>query len=66
MTVMLNGRKQSLPEGTNLAAAVFIFFPDSGPLVVERNGRFVARAGWAETPLAENDILEMIQFVGGG
>jgi thiamine biosynthesis protein ThiS len=66
MTVTMNGQPQSLPEEMRLAEAVSRFFPDSGPLVVERNGRFVRPGEWAETPLADGDVLEMIQFVGGG
>jgi thiamine biosynthesis protein ThiS len=66
MTVMMNGQRCDLPEGLSLLEAVSRFFPESGPLVVERNGSFVRPGEWAKTPLADGDVLEMIQFVGGG
>jgi thiamine biosynthesis protein ThiS len=66
MTVTMNGQRRVLADGMSLAEAVSRFSPDSGPLIVERNGRFVRPGEWAETSLADGDVLELIQFVGGG
>jgi thiamine biosynthesis protein ThiS len=66
MTVTMNGQQRVLADGMNLAEAVSRFFPDSGPLIVEWNGRFVRTGEWADTSLADGDVLELIQFVGGG
>ena len=66
MTVTINGQRRNLPEGMSLVEAVSRFFPDSGSLVVERNGSFVRPGEWVKTSLADGDVLEMIQFVGGG
>jgi len=37
-----------------------------GTVAVERNGEIVPRNQQAETDLAEGDVLEIVQFVGGG
>ena len=66
MTVRMNGQQRVLADGMSLAEAVSRFFPDPGPLVVERNGSFVRPGEWVKTSLADGDVLEMIQFVGGG
>lgn len=35
-------------------------------VVVERNGAIITREHFAETLLADDDSLEVVQFVGGG
>jgi sulfur carrier protein len=38
----------------------------SGPVAVERNKDIVPRAAHASTALCEGDVIEVVQFVGGG
>lgn len=35
-------------------------------VAVELNRVIVRRASWAETPLKEGDVVEVVHFVGGG
>lgn len=35
-------------------------------VAVEKNGEIVPRATYAQTPLADGDKVEIVQFVGGG
>lgn len=35
-------------------------------LAVERNGEIVPKADYADTMLADNDVMEIVHFVGGG
>lgn len=35
-------------------------------VAVERNGNIVPKAAYAETILQEDDVLEVVSFVGGG
>jgi thiamine biosynthesis protein ThiS len=37
-----------------------------GKVAVERNREIVPRSRYGQTPLAEGDQLEIVQFVGGG
>ena len=39
---------------------------DSQRVAVERNGQIVPRARFAEERLCEKDVVEIVQFVGGG
>lgn len=39
---------------------------DAGRLAVERNGDIVPRAQYGETVLEDEDVLEIVRFVGGG
>lgn len=35
-------------------------------IAVERNGEIVTKAKYAETLLADGDVVEVVNFVGGG
>lgn len=39
---------------------------DSQRVAVERNGQIVPRARFGDETLHENDVIEIVQFVGGG
>ena len=39
---------------------------DPKRIAVERNGDIVPKAAYAETRLADGDVLEVVSFVGGG
>ena len=38
----------------------------SRSLVIELNGRVISQADWPTTRIAADDILELLNFVGGG
>lgn len=67
MKIKTNGEIESVKSGIS----VFLFIKDEKGLdpnriVIEYNGNILKRDKWAETPLKENDILEIVSFVGGG
>jgi len=35
-------------------------------LVLEYNGRIIKESEWADIQLADEDVIEMLRFVGGG
>lgn len=39
---------------------------DSNRIAIEKNGEIVPKTKYAETLLAEGDVLEVVSFVGGG
>lgn len=63
--IRINGRQErrtacsiaELVAGRGLAA---------GSLIVEHNGRIVRQEEWAEVMLGQGDVLELLNFVGGG
>jgi sulfur carrier protein len=53
---------KSLPLAAYLAARGF----DCCFVAVERNGQIVPKADYEKVELQEEDILEIVRFVGGG
>jgi thiamine biosynthesis protein ThiS len=66
MTLRLNGESRPVPESLSLGDLVRSLALDVGRIAVERNGAIVPRATYDQTPLAEGDRIEIVQFVGGG
>lgn len=66
MRLTVNGEPFEAPDGTTVRGLVERLGLDQGPVAVERNREVVPRAEHAVTALAENDILEIVHFVGGG
>jgi sulfur carrier protein len=65
MRLTLNGKEREVPE----VATVDELIRHLGihrMIVVQRNGEIVHRDRYAETPLAEGDVLQIVHFVGGG
>ena len=66
MRLRLNGRDAEAPDGSTLAALLGSLGLASGRIAVERNGRVVPRGEFDDVALAEGDVLEVVQLVGGG
>ena len=69
LTLTLNGQKRtfdSLPASANLEELIGALGLKGDRVAVEHNGEIVARSGWSETTLREEDRLEVVHFVGGG
>jgi len=66
MKVRINGEETEVAAGLNLAQLVEQMGMKGDRVAVERNREIVSRAQWAETQLAEGDLLEIVHFVGGG
>ena len=63
--VKLNGEDLPL-DGTILLDYLASHGYDSTRIAVERNEEIVPKALYAETVLADGDVVEIVNFVGGG
>jgi sulfur carrier protein len=63
--VRINGSDERLQECT-IQALVIGKGLVAASLVVEYNGRIVKQADWQEVILGQGDVLELLNFVGGG
>lgn len=66
VTATVNGAAQSLDPGTTLEALVRAWGADPARVVVERNRLIVAKDDFAVATVADGDVIEIVQFVGGG
>lgn len=66
ISVLLNGQKQELPEELNIQQALEHLSIDIGRVAVEINGRIVRKKEWTEHRLKDGDVIEVVNFVGGG
>ena len=62
----LNGEPCAWEPGMTVADLLKRQGLEKGRVAVERNGEIVPRASYAQTPLNEEDKLEVVGFVGGG
>ncbi len=65
IVVRVNGTDEQLKACT-IAALVEEKGLDAASLVVEYNGRIVKQADWNKVTLKQGDVLELLNFVGGG
>jgi sulfur carrier protein len=66
MRVTVNGEAKTVPDGLTVRGLVEALGLTDGPVAVEKNRAIVPRAQHAETPVAENDVIEIVHLVGGG
>ena len=66
MQLTINGEACTCAEGLTVAALLREREPDATAVVVDHNGQIVPAADFAATALNEGDVLEIVQFVGGG
>ncbi|MCK4945363.1 MAG: sulfur carrier protein ThiS [Alphaproteobacteria bacterium] len=66
MCVRINGDNQPFASLTTVAALISLRKLRPETVVVEHNGVILARDKWTETAIKENDVLEILSFVGGG
>jgi thiamine biosynthesis protein ThiS len=63
----VNGAERRIPTGWTLADLLSSLELDPRVVVVERNGAILRdRSSFASIPLAADDALEIVHFVGGG
>lgn len=65
MLVTVNGEQEELAPGS-VADLLARRGNEAARVVVELNGRILAREDFAQTCLQAGDRLEIVQFVGGG
>nr|WP_320146632.1 sulfur carrier protein ThiS [uncultured Anaeromusa sp.] len=62
----VNGEKICLEKPLTLTAYLATKQFDCRMVAVERNGQIVPKADYEKVELQEEDILEIVRFVGGG
>lgn len=66
MEVTINGKPKTIPDGLTVRALIEHLGLTDGPVAVEVNRAIVPRASHATHPVAANDVIEIVHFVGGG
>ena len=68
MILTINGCRREVPAAAaeNVAQLLEHLKLEPEKVVVERNREILTAEQFAVTALEENDVLELIQFVGGG
>ena len=66
MHVILNGDPRDVPAPLTVAALLAHLDIDARRVAVEVNEAVVKRAKYDETTLASGDVIEIVNFVGGG
>ena len=66
MELIINGEARAFAAPLTLAQLVETLSLVGKRIAIEKNGAIVPRSQYAETPLAENDRLEIVVAVGGG
>ena len=66
LAVTVNGERREAPPGATVQSLLESLGLDPAHVVVECNGEILRRGEFSATPLAADDTLEIIRFVGGG
>lgn len=66
MTVTINGKEQQVPEDTTVLGYLKEMGIDPLRVVAEVSGVIIDKKNYGGCILKERDVVEIIQFVGGG
>ena len=66
MNITLNGKSRLLDNIPTVAALLDSLRLDKNRVAVEHNRVVLLKGDFAATPLRDGDVLEIVQFVGGG
>ncbi|MGH8461195.1 MAG: sulfur carrier protein ThiS [Stenotrophobium sp.] len=66
MQLAVNGERREIKSAATLIDLIALLDLHGKRLAVERNGEIVPRSQYAQTPLAEDDRIEIVQAIGGG
>jgi thiamine biosynthesis protein ThiS len=64
--IQLNGETREVPGEIDLDRLLELFSLPRQRVAIELNNNVIRRADWPTTPLADNDKIEVVHFVGGG
>jgi thiamine biosynthesis protein ThiS len=64
--VRVNGEDLDFPPGASVISLLERLAIATPRVAVERNREIVPKAHYASTALAAGDVLEVVEFVGGG
>ena len=67
MQLRINGTTEtvSLTENTIQGVLAYLSLSEEGR-VIECNGQLIHKNDWKQYTVGENDVIEIIQFMGGG
>ncbi len=65
MKLTVNGDMRDVPEGLTVSGLIQHLGLE-GPVAVERNAEVVPRAEHHAVSLQDDDVIEIVHFVGGG
>jgi thiamine biosynthesis protein ThiS len=66
MRVTVNGEVREAAPGASLLEFLALLGIDPAKVAIERNLEIAPRSTWPVITMAEDDRLEIVQFVGGG
>lgn len=66
LQLTINGKPSEMPPGSTMADIVAALNVDVREIAMMRGDSIVARSKYAETALAEGDVIELVTFIGGG
>jgi sulfur carrier protein len=66
ITLVVNGERRSVPEVPNVLELLRNLGISENHVAVELNRDIIRRRDWENTPVHDQDKVEIVQFVGGG
>ena len=66
MKITINGKEEVVRKGMTVAEIIELKKVNPDAVIVEYNHDFIKREAWVDIVLEENDVLEILRFVGGG
>ena len=66
MNITLNGKAYSLVQAVTLRELLDLLEIKKGQVAIERNREIVPRSLHEKTMINENDVVEIVSFIGGG
>jgi sulfur carrier protein len=66
INIVLNGEDKAIPKNSNIDQLLKGLDLDNVRLAVEINKEIIPRSDYAIHALNENDIIEIVQAIGGG
>ncbi|MCL5290898.1 MAG: sulfur carrier protein ThiS [Bacillota bacterium] len=66
MKILFNGKEILAEDGMTIAGLLEQRQLKPETVIVELNFQLVKKEKWSDTPLKENDSIEVLRFVGGG
>ena len=66
MTIILNGEKKDIPDGLTVEGLLRHLDIKPERVAIEINEEIVRKATYAAVKVKEGDLVEVVQFMGGG
>jgi len=66
VAITVNGEPMRLPAGASVADLLERLRIATPRVAVERNREILPKSRYGDTPLAEGDVYEVVELVGGG